>query len=185
VLSRLGSRSILVALLFTLATTSSSATASGASGVAVITIGPDGEAPTKQRGIKGRMEADGPYIPGRKASVQIRQMPKGAQVFAVTVEALQASDRCEGAQLLCLPEFALPIKGRKTSAKGRARITFTMPDHFLAFRTSAKPKDDPEEFDFHNGQSIRLFVIAVKVDRHGQQVVGTANKKSSILIPPA
>lgn len=132
--------------------------------------------------IKGRATAIGTYTPGMTEQVAVRRMPKRAKL-EVLLGPAGAPGACSG-PFVCLPVKARRAPGARrfrTSGKGRALLTFTMPDGYERFRID-KPKAPNERVPFVNGQ--RVLVTVDGFASHRRKVTfGAAIGRTTVEIP--
>jgi hypothetical protein len=132
--------------------------------------------------VKGKGLAFGPFTPGQVESIAVQGMPKKGKVRALMGFA-GAPGGCSGV-FVCLPVQLQRAAGTprfRTSARGRAVISFVMPTHYQRFRID--DLSSPNEWvAYVNGQ--RLLIEIDGISSHGEkQTFGIALARTTVHIP--
>jgi hypothetical protein len=133
--------------------------------------------------VKGKAVAFGTFTPGQVESIAVRGMPKRGKLQAIMGPA-GAPGGCTGV-FVCLPVLLRRAEGTRrfhTSGKGRAVISFVMPDHYERFRID-NLKAPNEPVPFVNGQRLIVEVDGI-ASHHRKQTFGIALARTTVEIPP-
>jgi hypothetical protein len=141
-----------------------------------------GQGATKFVRVKGKGVAFGTFTPGQVEQIAVRGMPKRGKVQALMGFA-GAPGGCSGV-FVCVPVQLRRAEGTprfRTTAKGRALISFVMPSNYERFRLDNLEAPN-ERVAFVSGQ--RLLIEIDGIASHGEkQTFGIAVARTTVQIP--
>jgi hypothetical protein len=146
-------------------------------------IAGSGQAAKRFEQVKGKAVALGTFTPGQVESIAVRGMPRRGKLQALMGPA-GAPGGCSGV-FVCLPVLLRRAAGTprwRTSGKGKALISFVMPDHYDRFRID-NLKSPNESLPFVNGQRLIIEVDGIASHRD-KQTFGVALARTTVEIPP-
>jgi hypothetical protein len=137
-------------------------------------------AETKIVSFKGKLISDGMLTVGQSETARVKGLPPKTRLFGGLRPPPSEMNCFDLASGFCIPAPLRQVpgtRGFKTDAKGRATLTFTMPDHYDLI---AGPTD---QVTLVNGQVIVIGFSGTRpAHRHGRKVTldGYANGKALV-----
>lgn len=105
--------------------------------------------------FKGKAITDGVLTPGEVETVSVRKMPQRMK-FGISVDPLAGSATCPGYPTgLCDGAFVPRRSAFVTSGRGRATVSFTMPNSYKRWDFT-HPDAPPETLNFAPGEIVQL-----------------------------
>jgi hypothetical protein len=130
--------------------------------------------------VNGKIVTDHLLTAGQPETILVRKLPPKIRFFLAVAPSPVRSQSCDAG--LCLTDPISPAPGSapfRTSAKGRALVTFIAPASYtlISFRIPGGPRT------FTNGEAVEITVDAERV-RHGVLILAEALANAVVEVPP-
>lgn len=133
---------------------------------------------------KARVRSDGSVTPGQQEWITVTKVPPRAKL-KVAIEPPPTTPQC-GQYFFCRSVRVVPAPGTpayRSSAKGRATLSFIMPSHYVIQSDPFSPSTR-QFVAFADGQAVHIDVLGVKRTRKATRV-GFGFGRAVVHIPPA
>jgi hypothetical protein len=141
--------------------------------------------------ITGKMRTDGVLTVRQQETVELRGLPPRLNL---NLWIAPPDNQCLSAMFMpgtCLPTPLYPAAGTpafRTSVKGRATLTFVMPESVRFLDITATPEPRVEELALGNGQAIYIRARGLRSQRRdGTRTIvrAKATGRGSVEVPPS
>jgi hypothetical protein len=133
---------------------------------------------------KARVRSDGSVTPGQQEWITVAKVPPRAKL-KVAIEPPPTTPQC-GQYYFCRSVRVSPVPGTppyRSSAKGRATLSFIMPSHYTIQSDPFRPSTR-QSVAFADGQAVHIDVLGTKRTRTATRV-GFGFGRAVVHIPPA